>query len=938
MIYCYRPAQTRFTGTCSLFRAVRKTGLWVLTSMLVLTVSAAVHAELATEQEMANVSHNFLTETVGRAGEWAGDNNPVLGETHELRYQGMLVARYYDVSPQGYVLVPVLKGIVPVKAFSDESNLTSDQEGGFLSLVAEVLYQQMQAYEEVYGNLTANPVVGGPQLFDPSQKAAWDRLSVPTKEFRASSSSGVTTQGGPLLTSSWHQGAPYNNNCPMGDGDRSVVGCVATATAQIMNFWEWPATGVGRHQYTWGGDNSCDNSTPAQDLSAVFTDDYDWANIPDNCSGGCTTAQQAALAELNYEVGVAFEMDYGACASGATTSRAASVLPTYFKYKTSIHVEYRTAYDQQGWYDLVRHEIDAGRPMQYKINSHSIVCDGYRDDGGQLQYHMNYGWNEGHTTWYVLDNLYCYWITGSVCPYEQEYIVAGIEPNTEPNVSVAGMFFYDSLADADGFAEPGESVRLNVDVVNNGFDIANAAGTLSTTDTYVTITNATALFDGLIPWGGESSTQTPFEVAVSSSCPDPHVVVFTVAIAGDGGYTHTDTVQMLVGITPGFEDDMEAGVGHWISKAIRISYTDEWHLETNRVHSGTYSWKAGGAGSSNYSNRLDAALVTPPLVVPPDGKLTFWHWIKAEDGGGATAWDGGIVMLHINGGDWVEIAPEGLYPYAIIDNPDSPFGAGTPCYSGTHDWSEAVFDLSAYAGQVVEIMFRFGSDAGATYEGWYVDDVWVGNTLAGSSVELTPYTGVTVTFNQVTTHGITTASVSPSGPEPPSGYATLPSSPKKYYSLTTDAVHTGAVQVCFAYSEADVTAREARVKVVSFDGSIWNDVTSSLDTINNLVCSNIVLPATLLVVEKLSCCVGRVGDVNNDGADEPTIGDVSVLINAKYIAGTCDGIVSCLTEADANLSGQPTPDCDDITIGDVSVLIDYLFLTGPSFGHLETCP
>jgi hypothetical protein len=461
---------------------------------------------------------------------------------------------------------------------------------------------------------------------------------------------------------------------------------------------------------------------------------------------------------------------------------------------------------------------------------------------------------------------------------------------------------------------------------------------LSTTDTYVTITNATASFDELIAWGDESSTITPFEVAIGSSCPDPHVVVFTVVISDDGEYSHTDTVRMLVGSTPGFEDDMEAGVGNWTSEAIRVSYTNEWHLETYRVHGGTHSWKAGGAGSANYSNRLDAALITRPLVVPADGKLTFWHWISAEDGGGATAWDGGIVMLHANGGDWVEIVPEGSYPYAIIDNPESPFDPFTPCYSGSHDWSEAVFDLSAYAGQVIEIMFRFGSDGGSVDEGWYVDDIWIGNTLVGSSVELTPYTGVNVTFNQVTSHGITTASVSPSGPEPPSGYATLPSSPKKYYSLTTDAVHTGAVQVCLTYSDADVIARETNVKIFSFDGSIWNDVTGSLDAENNLICATIAMPATLLVAEKLSCCIGRVGDVNGEGGDEPTISDISVLIDAKFLTGVCDGVVNCLAEGDVNLSGLLTPDCDDITISDISVLIDYLFLTGPSAGHLPECP
>ncbi len=87
---------------------------------------------------------------------------------------------------------------------------------------------------------------------------------------------------------------------------------------------------------------------------------------------------------------------------------------------------------------------------------------------------------------------------------------------------------------------------------------------------------------------------------------------------------------------------------------------------------------------------------------------------------------------------------------------------------------------------------------------------------------------------------------------------------------------------------------------------------------------------------EVSCCVDRVGDANGLGGDEPTIGDVSVLIDAKFITGSCDGILNCLTEADVNQSGGTNPICDDITIGDISILIDYLFITGQSLG-LSDC-
>ena len=78
-----------------------------------------------------------------------------------------------------------------------------------------------------------------------------------------------------------------------------------------------------------------------------------------------------------------------------------------------------------------------------------------------------------------------------------------------------------------------------------------------------------------------------------------------------------------------------------------------------------------------------------------------------------------------------------------------------------------------------------------------------------------------------------------------------------------------------------------------------------------------------------SCCEGRVGDANNSGSDEPTIGDamdIALLFMARGEAPVC------LDEADINQSGGATPTEDDITIGDVSILLDYLFITGPSLG------
>jgi len=82
-------------------------------------------------------------------------------------------------------------------------------------------------------------------------------------------------------------------------------------------------------------------------------------------------------------------------------------------------------------------------------------------------------------------------------------------------------------------------------------------------------------------------------------------------------------------------------------------------------------------------------------------------------------------------------------------------------------------------------------------------------------------------------------------------------------------------------------------------------------------------------VTNAGCCVGRVGDANGSGGDEPTIGDAVEI--ALYIFGLGEA-PACLDEADVNQSGGDTPTEGDITIHDAAILIDYLFITGPSLG------
>jgi hypothetical protein len=99
----------------------------------------------------------------------------------------------------------------------------------------------------------------------------------------------------------------------------------------------------------------------------------------------------------------------------------------------------------------------------------------------------------------------------------------------------------------------------------------------------------------------------------------------------------------------------------------------------------------------------------------------------------------------------------------------------------------------------------------------------------------------------------------------------------------------------------------------------------------------------------VGCCSGKLGDANGQGGDDPTIGDISLMIDALFLTASETPLVTlpaCMDEADVNLSALGTaggniphwpPVYEDITIGDVSALIDALYIRA-DLGLLNLCP
>jgi len=181
---------------------------------------------------------------------------------------------------------------------------------------------------------------------------------------------------------------------------------------------------------------------------------------------------------------------------------------------------------------------------------------------------------------------------------------------------------------------------------------------------------------------------------------------------------------------PTLEDDMEAGPGSWTHEAVTAGYVDQWHLsqQDNHTSSGTWCWKMGDPGTGDYLTYCDAALITEPLSLAGGATLTFWHRMEAEASSlyPGYAYDGGLIEICVDGGDWQLVEPVGGYTHRVRLRPagPGPFAAETPIFSGTFGWTEVEVDLSTVAGET-RFRFRFGSDYAAGGEGWFIDDVLV---------------------------------------------------------------------------------------------------------------------------------------------------------------------------------------------------------------------
>jgi hypothetical protein len=336
-------------------------------------------------------------------------------------------------------------------------------------------------------------------------------------------------------------------------------------------------------------------------------------------------------------------------------------------------------------------------------------------------------------------------------------VLDGIDIETcrarEPGVVPVALEVDDDtpLGNRDGVADPGDLLRLEVDLFNGRARPTTAvSGTVTTGSPSVVLHDPHATWNQLAPLSSAPSQHPSFGLELDSAlaCGAAPQIDLTVTSA-EGSWQAS--VLLETG-SPGrtFYDDGDSGIdGYFCSPGICVA-NDVWFPSAAWLHGcepsacPDASWFVAD-GSSN----TNAVLVTPGIRtgnLPQRSRLTFRHRMRSQ-----TSFDGGVLEYFTTAaGAWTDardLILDGYYD-ATIDATSTSVIGGRPAWSGVFDdWRTVAIDLTPFAGlsDTLRLRWRFVTDSGGAVSGgggWWVDDVEIrGGNFACSAPAPRHYAG-----------------------------------------------------------------------------------------------------------------------------------------------------------------------------------------------------
>lgn len=357
--------------------------------VLLLSIFGAATANPVDETQAQEVGYKFLNAT----RKMDVKNTDALHLVKTYRCETGEAAFYVFNTESGFVIVSADDCVTPILGYSYEGTYDPDNVPIQMQDYLNGFLKQIEC--GMASRLKADYIIA----------ARWERVRTTGRINEGQNNHEVL----PLLKDKWNQNCYYNKFCPvdsLGPCGHAYAGCVATAMAQIMNYWKYPESGQGSHSYI-------PSSHP--EYGEQFVDfsetTYDWGNMPISLNASSSEAEIDAVATLMRHCGVSVDMQYGPNSSGAYFQNVSPALLNYFGYSDDLHVLNRE--DDSIWLATVKACLDLLRPLYYlgaattpsgepSSNYHAFVCDGYdRDDF----LHFNWGWGGSSNGYYAMDHM-----------------------------------------------------------------------------------------------------------------------------------------------------------------------------------------------------------------------------------------------------------------------------------------------------------------------------------------------------------------------------------------------------------------------------------------------------------------------------------------------------------------------------------------------------
>ena len=392
-----------------------------------------------------NVGKNFLTAKVGLSSihkSFVEFNHVYSAVSDKMNGEPLTYYYVFNMDSTGFVIVSAIDDVSPILAYSTEGIFDANNIPPNMAAVLEQYKLEMDY-------VVKNQIAAAAET-----KKQWNELANGQMLVRKSDGTSVEPLLGGLK---WHQNRWYNDACPYdttapSDGNnRCRAGCVATAMAMIIKYWEYPTKGIGEKCYNANYAKSSSAFGDYGELCADFENTvYDYNSMPNQLTATNAAAETQAVATLIYHCGVALGMMYGPSASSANTAYtdywidrpdamgnprmdSRTALERYFGYAKANAI-YKDSMAETVWIEIFKEQLNNRQPILYAGYSttvgHAFVCDGYDEND---YFHINWGFGGYYNCYCLVSSLVeeGYGIPGDRGDYSlNQRAIINIKPST----------------------------------------------------------------------------------------------------------------------------------------------------------------------------------------------------------------------------------------------------------------------------------------------------------------------------------------------------------------------------------------------------------------------------------------------------------------------------------------------------------------------------